>query len=81
MTAWVDGLAEIGFGGLLHLLQDEGGDFGRRVFLVAAFDPGVAVRALDDLVRDETSASFFVDRVVEGAADQALDRGEGVRDW
>ena len=45
MTAWVDRLAEIGLGGFLHLLQDEGADLGGRVFLAAALDPGVAIIA------------------------------------
>ena len=39
-----DGLAEIGLGGFLHLLQDEGGDLRRAIILAAGLDPGVAVR-------------------------------------
>jgi hypothetical protein len=77
ITAWVDLLAEIGFGGFLHLLQDEGGDLRRRIVLAAGLDPGVAVRALDDLVGDELGV-LLGDRVVEAAADQALDREQGI---
>ena len=65
--------AEIGFGRLLHLLQDEGGDLRGRICLAAHLDPGVAVRAFDDLVGNELHV-FLGDRVVELAADQALDR-------
>ena len=77
MTACVDLLAEIGLGGLLHLLQDEGGDLRGRIFLAVGLDPGVAVRRLDDLVGDELLV-LLDHRVVVAAADQALDREEGV---
>ena len=69
-------LAEIGLGGLLHLLQDEGGDLRGRIVLAVRLDPGVAVRALDDLVGDEAHV-LLGHGVVEGAADQALDGEEG----
>jgi hypothetical protein len=39
-------------GGLLQLLQDDRGDFRRRVLLAAHFDPRVAVVRLDDLIGD-----------------------------
>jgi hypothetical protein len=39
----IDLLAEMGFGGLLHLLQDERGDLRRRIGLAVGLDPGVAV--------------------------------------
>ncbi len=39
----VDLLAEMGFRGLLHLLQDEGGDLRGRIGLAVGLDPGVAV--------------------------------------
>ena len=77
MTAWRDRLAEIGLGGLLHLAEDEGADLARRVFLALRLDPGVAVVAAHDRVGDQ--ALVLRDhRVVEPAADQALDGVERV---
>ena len=76
MTACVDRRAEIGLGGLLHLLQDEGGNLRGRIALAVGLDPGVAVRRLDDLVGDELLV-LLDHRVVIAAADQALDREEG----
>ena len=81
MTAWVDLLAEIGLGGLLHLLQDEGGDLRGRIGLAVGLDPGVAVAGAYDLVGDKLLVLLH-HRVVVAAADQALDREEGaLRDW
>ena len=72
-----DLLAEVVLGGLLHLLQDEGGDLRGAVLLAADLDPGVAVVALDDLVgRDLQRPS--APRRRRSAADQALDREDGV---
>ena len=76
MTACVDRLAEIGLGGFLHLLEDEGGNLRGRILLAVGLDPGVAVAALDDLVGDEAHV-LLRHRVVERAADQALDGEEG----
>ena len=45
-------------------------------FLPSDLDPGVAVRRLDDLVGDELLV-LLDHRVVEAAADQALDREDG----
>ncbi len=72
-----DGLAEIGLGSFLHLLQDEGADLARRVVLAAGLDPRVAVLALDDRVRDQLGV-LLGHRIVEPAADQALDREDRV---
>ena len=72
-----DGLAEIGLGGFLHLLEHEGGNLRRAVILVARLHPGVAIGALDDLVGDELGV-LLGDRIVEAAADQALHREHGV---
>jgi hypothetical protein len=47
-----DLLAEMGFGGLFHLLQDESGNLRRRVGLAVA-STGIAVGCLHDLVGDE----------------------------
>ena len=72
-----DLVAEIAFGGLLHLLQDEGGDLRRRVSLAAGLDPGVAIVAAHDLVGDQALV-LLDDRIVEATADQALDGEDGV---
>jgi hypothetical protein len=66
----------MGLRGLLHLLQDEGRDLGRRVLLAVGLDPGVVVAALDDLVGDEAHV-LLGHGIVEGAPDQALDGEEG----
>src|SRR5690606_1393602 len=66
-------LAEIGFGGFLHLLEVERRNLPRRIVLAAGLDQGVTVFALDDVVRDELGV-LPGDRVVEAAADKALDR-------
>jgi hypothetical protein len=66
----------MGFSGLLHLLQDEGGNLRRRIGLAVGFDPGVAVGSLDDLVGDELLV-LLDHRVVVAAADQALHCEEG----
>ncbi len=60
------------FRGLLHLLQDEGGNLARRVFLAVRLDPRVAIIALHDL---EGGGLHFAldDLVLIAAADQALD--------
>ena len=72
----LDLLAEMGFRGLFHLLQDESGDLRRRIGLAVGLDPGVAVRCLDDLVGDELLVLLH-HRIVIAAADQALHREEG----
>ncbi|QGI60123.1 hypothetical protein CEK27_004094 [Fusarium fujikuroi] len=48
----LDGLGEVGLGGLLHLVEDETTNLRRRVVLATSSDPGVAVGVLDDFVRD-----------------------------
>ena len=73
----LDLLAEIGFGGLLHLLQDEGGNLRGRILLAVGLDPGVAVAGFDDLVGNELLV-LLDHRVVVAAADQALDGEERV---
>ena len=72
----LDLLAEIGFGRLLHLLQDEGGDLRRRIFLTVDVDPGIAVVGAHDLVGDELLV-FLDGGIVEAAADQALHGKDG----
>jgi hypothetical protein len=46
----LDGLGQVGLGGLLHLLEDESTNLRGRVVLASGRDPGVAVGVLDDLV-------------------------------
>ena len=67
-----DLLAEVRFGGFLHLLQNEGADLRGAVLLAAGTDPGVAVRTLDDLVGDQRRV-LLGQRITEAAADEALD--------
>ncbi len=71
-----DLLAEIGLGGLLHLLQHEGGDLGGRIGLAVGLDPGVAVAGAHDLVGDELLVLLH-HRVVVATAHQPLDGEEG----
>ncbi len=70
-----DRLAEVGLGVGLQLLQDHRADLRRRVLLVARLDAHVAVRALDDLVRDDL---HLLGDLVELAAHEALDREDRV---
>jgi hypothetical protein len=71
----VDGLAEIGFGGFLHLLQDEGRDLGRGVLLAVRLDPGIAVVGLRRSCRAPASCPWRPSGR-RTAADQALDGEE-----
>ena len=74
----VDLLAEIGLGGLLHLAQDERRDLARAVLLAIHLDPRVATRRLLDLEGDQRLL-LGDHRVVEAAADQALDGIQGLQ--
>src|SRR5215475_1846843 len=65
-------LPEIGFRRLFHLLQDERGYLRGRVSLTVDLNPGVAIRSLGDLVRDQLLV-LLDHRVVVAPADQALD--------
>src|SRR3546814_14277748 len=49
----LDLFAEIGLGGFLHLLKDEGRNLRRRIIFVAGLDPRVAVAAFDERVRNQ----------------------------
>ncbi|ENY83155.1 NAD-specific glutamate dehydrogenase [Sphingopyxis sp. MC1] len=73
----LDLFAQIGFGGFLHLLKDEGADLRRRIIFAARLDPRVAVGALDDGIGDEFHV-LLGHGVVKAAADQALHRKNGV---
>ena len=70
-------LAEVALGGLLHLLQDEGGNLAGGILLALHLDPGVAVRPGHDLVGHHVLV-LGGDRVVVATADQALDGKDGV---
>ncbi|EPY02026.1 putative NAD-specific glutamate dehydrogenase [Magnetospirillum fulvum MGU-K5] len=72
-----DGLAQIAFGGFLHLLQDEGRHLAGAVLGVAGFDPGVAIVTRHDVVGNEVGV-FLGDRVFIATTDQTLDRKQGV---
>jgi len=69
------GLAEVGLRVRLQLLQDHGGNLRRRVLLAARLDARIAVRALDDLVRDDL---HLLRDLAELAPHEALDRGHRV---
>src|SRR6185437_12918189 len=76
----VDGLAQIGFGVGLELLQDHGGDLRRRELLrsgvaLGYFYARVAVGAGDDLVGDD---GLLLAHLGLLAAHEALDREDGV---
>ena len=72
-----DGLAQESFRRFLHLLQNEGADLRRGIFLGAAFHPRIAIVAADDLISDE--ADFFLHQlIVEAPTDQALYGEKGI---
>ncbi len=73
----IDLLAEMGFRGLFHLLQDESGDLRGRVGLAVGLDPGVAVGSLYDFVGDKLLV-LFDRRIVVTAANEALDGEDGL---
>jgi hypothetical protein len=72
-----DFLAEVVFGGLLHLAQHFGGNLRRRHLVAARLDPGVAIVGLDDLEGHQVDVLLHF-LLFEAAADQALDREQGV---
>ena len=71
----VDGLAEIGLGVGLQLLQDHRGDLRRRVLLVAGLHARVATGAGDDGVGDDRLLLAHLGLL---AAHEALDGEDGV---
>src|SRR6185312_8549746 len=72
----LDLLAEIALRRFLHLLQDEGRNLGRGIFLAGRLDPGVAIVGLDDVIGDELLV-LVGHRIVEATADQTLYSEDG----
>jgi hypothetical protein len=70
----LDGLAQVGSGGLLHLVDNESTDLSRRVVLALSLDPSVTVLVGDDLVRDLVDILLNLG-VLELASDQSIVRG------
>ncbi|ENO96456.1 NAD-specific glutamate dehydrogenase [Thauera phenylacetica B4P] len=70
-------LAQVVLGGLLHLAQDLGGHLRRRDLLAAHLHPGVAVVGLGDGEGHHGDVLLHF-LLFEAAADQALDREQGV---
>ena len=73
----LEGLANEGLSGLLHLSEDETTNLRRRVLLALGLEPCIAVAVLDDLVRDLLDIALDLD-VGELATDQTLGGEEGV---
>ncbi|KAF3068827.1 hypothetical protein CFAM422_007852 [Trichoderma lentiforme] len=73
----LDGLRQVGLGGLLHLVEDKATNLGGRVLLVTSRDPGIAIGVLDDLVGDLLDVTLDLS-VAELATDQSLGGEEGV---
>lgn len=73
----LDGLRQVGLGGLLHLVEDEATNLGGRVLLVTSRDPGIAVGVLDDLVGHLLDVTLDLS-IAELATDQSLGGEEGV---
>lgn len=73
----LQGLANEGLSGLLHLSEDETTDLRRRVLLALGLEPCVAVAVLDDLVGDLLDIALNLS-VGELATDQTLGGEEGV---
>src|SRR5690606_10380583 len=70
-------LAEVVFGGLLHLLQDFCRNLRWCHLLAVDFHPGIAVVGLDDLVGDQLDI-FLHHILFEAATDEALHRVQSV---
>jgi len=67
----LNGPAQVGLGGLLHLVQNETTDLRRRVLLATGLDPGVTVGMLDNLVGDLLNVTLDLS-VGELATNQTL---------
>lgn len=73
----LNGLAEVGLGGLLHLVEDEATNLGRRVLLATGLNPGVTVGVLDDLVGNLLNVTLNLNIGVL-ATDQTLSSEQSV---
>ena len=69
--------AEVVLGGLLHLLEHPGADFGRAVVASAQPDPGIAGGRRHDFIRD-VRPCIDHSRCIKALADQALDGNRSV---
>ena len=76
MTAPVTGLAEVGLGRLLQLLEDHRRDLGRRELAPVDLDRRDAFLPFDHLVRDELD---LLGHLGHAPAHEALDRVDGAR--
>jgi hypothetical protein len=73
----LEGLADEGLSGLLHLSEDETTDLRRRVLLALGLEPCIAVGVLDDLVGNLLDVALDLN-VGELATDETLGGEEGV---
>ena len=73
----LNGLAEVVLGSLLHLVEDETTNLGRRVLLATSLNPGIAVGVLDDLVGNLLDVTLDLG-VGELATDETLGGEESV---
>jgi hypothetical protein len=73
----LDGLAQVVFSSLLHLVQNETTNLGGGVLLATSLNPGVAVGVLDDLVGDLLDIALNLG-IGELATDETLGGEEGV---
>ena len=73
LTGMVDGLAEVGSGGLPHLSDDESSDLGWRVIFALSPDPCVAVRVRNNLERHIVEILLYFS-VLKLATDKSVDK-------
>jgi hypothetical protein len=72
----LDLLAEMGLGGLLHLLQDDSENLRGRILLAVRLDQGVTVGGTHDLIGDQPLV-LLDHHVVVASADHPLEGEEG----
>ena len=73
LTGMVDGLAEVGSGGLPHLSDDESSDLGWRVIFALSPDPCVAIRVRNNLERHIVEILLYFS-VLKLATDKSVDK-------